>query len=237
MFSRSLFALAALAISAAAPASDGVLQINTTCVSFGCFAGDSSGFPVTITQAGSYQLTSNLTTASIDQNLIVVSADDVSIDLNGFAIRGPVTCTGDTAVCSGQSSAVSNGQGIRAVGVERLTVHNGRIVGVGGTGIALDISSGTAALYDLTLAENGRAGITIQRGLIHDVTSELNGGDGISTLFGNVLVRDSVVRGNGNFGLGLGGYCSGIVSTGNSAGTNCIGNLGPNQCETPTNCD
>lgn len=237
MIRRSLYILAALAASSAAFASDGVLQINTTCVGFGCFPGDNGGLPVTITAPGSYQLTSSLSTASLNQNLIVVSADDVSIDLNGFAIRGPVTCTGTTAVCSGQSSLATNGQGIRAVGVERLTVHNGRIVGVGGIGIALDATAGAATLYELTVAENGRAGISIQRGLVHDVSSVLNGGDGIATFFGDVLVRDSVVLGNGNFGLGAGGYCTGLVSVGNSAGTNCLGNLGPNQCETPTNCD
>ena len=51
-----LFALATPALAV-----DGVLEINQTCaVQTGCFAGDSPGFPVTITQPGSYRLTSNL---------------------------------------------------------------------------------------------------------------------------------------------------------------------------------
>ncbi len=43
-----------LAISGPAHAVDGVLEINQACaVNAGCFAGDTAGFPVTITGAGS----------------------------------------------------------------------------------------------------------------------------------------------------------------------------------------
>ena len=55
---------AALLLLCAAPtlAVDGVREINAVCaVNTGCFGGDTAGYPVTITTAGSYRLTGNLT--------------------------------------------------------------------------------------------------------------------------------------------------------------------------------
>jgi hypothetical protein len=77
------FATPALAV-------DGVLEINQTCgVQTGCFAGDTAGFPVTITAGGSYRLTSNLVISNKDIDGILVIANSVSLDLNGFEISGP----------------------------------------------------------------------------------------------------------------------------------------------------
>ena len=88
-------ALLALGLSSPALAVDGMLEINQACaVSTGCFSGDAAGLPVTITAAGSYRLTSNLTVPDENTDGIVVSANDISIDLNGFGIIGPVTCSG-----------------------------------------------------------------------------------------------------------------------------------------------
>jgi hypothetical protein len=50
----------ALLLSISSRAADGVIEINQSCVAGGCFAGDTAGFPVTISQPGSYRLTSNL---------------------------------------------------------------------------------------------------------------------------------------------------------------------------------
>jgi hypothetical protein len=89
----------------AAHASDGVFEINADCANVGgCFAGDSSGYPVTITEPGSFRLTGNLTTSNVDTTLISISADNVTIDLNGFSLIGPVTCSGSPNVCSGSGS-------------------------------------------------------------------------------------------------------------------------------------
>jgi hypothetical protein len=58
---RFLPSLLLLLFAAPALASDGVLEINQTCaVETGCLAGDSPGFPVTISTAGSYRLTGSL---------------------------------------------------------------------------------------------------------------------------------------------------------------------------------
>ena len=45
------------------------------------------GFPVTLSRSGSYVLSSNLI-APADKTGIVIAANDVTIDLNGFKIAG-----------------------------------------------------------------------------------------------------------------------------------------------------
>jgi hypothetical protein len=59
--------------------------------------GDTPGFPVSITLPGSYRLSGNLT-APAGSNGIEISADDVTIDLNGFRMAGggPSTAIDDT---------------------------------------------------------------------------------------------------------------------------------------------
>ena len=88
-------------------ASDGVLEINQACAQSGCFGGDTGGWPVTIIREGSYRLTDNLTVPDENTSAIEVGANDVSIDLNGFSINGPVTCSGSTSVCSHASGTGS----------------------------------------------------------------------------------------------------------------------------------
>ena len=52
-----------------------------------------TNLPYTISQPGSYYLTTNLTgTTGVDG--ITISADDVTVDLNGFALLGPMPGAG-----------------------------------------------------------------------------------------------------------------------------------------------
>ena len=78
----------------AALGGDGVAEINqTAALAGGVTPADTPGFPVTLSQPGSYVLTSNLV-VSTEVIGIDVTADNVSIDLNGFSLIGPTTCTG-----------------------------------------------------------------------------------------------------------------------------------------------
>src|SRR4051812_21725528 len=56
-----------------------------------------SSVPYTITNAGSYYLTTNLT-ATAGNNGIIVSADHVTIDLNGFMLSGAGGFTSSNAI-------------------------------------------------------------------------------------------------------------------------------------------
>ena len=72
----------------AARAAEGVIEINEDSVQAG------GGFPVTITGPGSYMLTSNLVVTNANQSALVLSGNEITLDLRGFALIGPNTCTG-----------------------------------------------------------------------------------------------------------------------------------------------
>jgi hypothetical protein len=108
------------ALAAPALAGDGVLEINQTCaVKTGCFSGDTAGFPVTISAAGSYLLTSNLVVPDENKSGLPFASStvsNVSIDLGAFEIHGPVVCSGTPLSCV-PSSGTRNG-------VERVALEN-----------------------------------------------------------------------------------------------------------------
>ena len=88
----------ALALAARAAAVDGVIEINAArATAGGVTPTDQPGFPVTIDAPGSYRLTSNLTASgdpATTSAIVVTTAQNVTIDLNGFTLQGPTNCTG-----------------------------------------------------------------------------------------------------------------------------------------------
>jgi hypothetical protein len=72
--------------------------------------------PTTITQPGYYRLTKNINFNGSSGNIITVQASNVTIDLNKFHIRGPVSNTGQSVI------------GIYANEVGNLTIRNGAIL-------------------------------------------------------------------------------------------------------------
>ncbi len=120
-------ALAQKAGSTSAP--DVVTIDQTKAVNRGITSGDGAGFPVTLSQPGSYKLMSNLVVpAGVDG--IVATVPGVTIDLNGFSITGPGTCTG---VPASISCSATGTHGITAAigAVMRLAVRNGQVTGFG----------------------------------------------------------------------------------------------------------
>src|SRR5882757_4036016 len=73
---------------------DGVILIDQTRALAGSVTpGDTPGFPITLSQAGSYRLTGNLTVPNASTAAISIGADNITIDLNGFSIIGPTVCS------------------------------------------------------------------------------------------------------------------------------------------------
>src|SRR5438045_1829085 len=71
-------------------AADGVISIDqNAAMAGGVTPGDAPGFPITISQPGSYRLSSNLIVPNGLVNGIEIMVDDVVLDLNGFASMGP----------------------------------------------------------------------------------------------------------------------------------------------------
>jgi hypothetical protein len=81
-------ALAGLLVPSLVFGVDGVILIDQNKALAGNVTlGDTPGFPVSITQSGSYRLDSNLL-APAGANGIEITASNVTIDLNGFSIIG-----------------------------------------------------------------------------------------------------------------------------------------------------
>jgi hypothetical protein len=160
---------------------DGVLEINQACATVtGCFPGDTAGFPVTVNGAGSYALTSNLSVSAPGVSGIVIAATDVSLDLGGFAIAGPGSCTGSGSGLS--CTAVGSGRGVD--GGPRVQVRNGGVRGFGELGVSL----GDRARVDGMIVEsNGAGGIAVGLGsLVRESISSSNAGLGFSAEYGVV---------------------------------------------------
>jgi hypothetical protein len=179
--------------------------------------GDAPGFPVTVSLPGSYRLTSNLTVPNADTTAIHITTDNVSLDLDGFSILGPVVCPGPSVECSASGSGV----GIEASSSARVTVTNGVVQGMGSHGIFCAnecrvervhatnnagvgvgaTGAGAAAIVVCTANNNGLDGISVGNGLVNASSASFNGRDGIS--LGNGSAVENTATGNAAFGLNL----------------------------------
>jgi hypothetical protein len=198
----------ALAVVAMGPAEavDGVTEINQAkALAGGVTPSDGPGFPVLILDtAGSFRLTSNLVVPDADTTAIRVSSFsgpvEVTIDLNGFSIIGPVECERvDTeTVCS--ASGTGSGIDVGSMGVA-LTVTNGTIRGMGNHGIAATFSGGRTRIDNLIAVSNASNGISVLLTQITNSRAELNGQDGVSATDDGGVIRGCSFRDNGNYGL------------------------------------
>src|SRR5438270_9518468 len=71
--------------------------------------GDTPGFPVTISQPGSYRLSGNLTVPDANTTAISVTDNNITIDSQGFSILGLTTGVGVPVT---SCSPAGNGQGV-----------------------------------------------------------------------------------------------------------------------------
>lgn len=219
-------------------ASDGALEIHRACVATGCFPGDAPGFPVEITVAGSYRLTSNLQVPDESTTAIVIPADDVVLDLGGFTLSGITTCgPGVPDPCS----PTGGGNGVAGSG-RRTTLVGGNVRGMGGAGILLvgglqrvegihatsnggdgiELVTGGGVVRDCTSLRNGGAGIEVDAAaVVHGNVAAVNNGAGFAGGVGGVF-RGNSASGNGGLGLELG---AGSVAIGNSLTDNVAAGL------------
>ena len=85
-----------LGMALPAGAGDGRSEINQAAALFGGITtSDLPGFPVTLDRSGSYVLTGSLSVPDAATDAIEIVASEVTLDLAGFSVSGPVSCTGD----------------------------------------------------------------------------------------------------------------------------------------------
>jgi hypothetical protein len=124
--------------------------------------------PFTISTAGSYCLTADLTTAQSSGVAIEVAANDVVLDFQGHSLDG-------------RGGGVSTrAEGVHALNRHRITVRNGRLFGFY-IGVHLDISSESSGhiVERMTFEESRWKAIKLEgAGNIMRANTMLNGGGG-----------------------------------------------------------
>ncbi len=136
-----------VALTLTLQAADGVIEINQAIVEA------NGGFPFVISEPGSYNLTGNLTVPDENTSAIEVQAHGVTVDLNGFAIIGPVQCTAENGSVS--CSPEGTGFGVRAQFAFPTVVRNGSVRGMGSGGVQID----SGRVEGIRALENGGRGI------------------------------------------------------------------------------
>lgn len=216
-----LAALGAFALAGVASGA-GEIEINDArALAGGVTPGDAPGYPVTISQSGSYVLTGNLTPTGAENGITIENGvSDVLIDLAGFAIVGPVVCTRGAAstTCVGTAGAGVSTQ----VGNVDITVRDGTVRGMG-NGVLLSGST-NARIEGIQATSNASIGIAANTGAILESNiADLNGNSGFVVNDNNTL-RNNIATRNGSDGLFVGRACTLI---GNVANTNLRGIRGP----------
>ena len=175
------------------------------------------GFPYKITTSGSYRLASNLVVSEVNTNGIDVLTDNVTLDLNGFAITGPVVCSGPPVTCSPPSRSVGVNTGEFIAAHDNIAVSNGVVQGFG-DGIAL-FGSHCVVKSVRAVGNSGRGIATSGCLLLHNIASG-NGGQGVFADTGSTLIGN-MANSNGNSGFGRG---FGIDCPSNLVGNTAVGN-------------
>ena len=152
-----------------------------------------------ISQPGSYYLTTNIT-ASTAINGITIKANNVTLDLSGFAVQGPGTFSSGTAYGIYIPNAQTN-----------LTVRNGSVSGWGGSAGTPGVDVFGASQYSanlllehLNISASGNGIFLFGPGVIRDCTLANNTYNGIvcgDNSFSATLVTGCTANGNGHIGI------------------------------------
>jgi hypothetical protein len=236
------FSLALLLyLTPVAEAVDGVVLIDQNRALAGNITpGDLPGFPVTISRAGSYRLSGNLDIADPDTTAIEVTADHVTLDLNGFRIQGPldqcsffiqpVWCQNGVLFGIG---VLARRAGTNDVFQKHISVLNGSVRAMGSTGVAMGDS---ARVEKLAVVDNRGYGITVgESSIILGNTVSQNRQAGITAREATVVLGNTVARNggpglSGNSGVG---YSNNGFAYNNSEGVQVVGGpipIGGNMC-------
>jgi hypothetical protein len=252
-------AVISLLLSADTIASEGVIEINqAAALAGGITPSDAPGFPVTLDQPGSYRLTGNLDFTTISEDPfgvtgIVITAEDVSLDLGGFSVSvgdtnpvpelsraNPISIESDNvyihdgALIVSEGSDGSSGSG-RLRFIERVRFE-GSSGEQGGAHGAFRQSSSSVYLWNLAsgLAIGNEGAIFIKQGLVLDhVASNQN----VYSYGDSVLVVGSRMNQLGTLSSGYTAYGRNVIPGGLTGSG--IGNafqIGTNVCGTDTTC-
>ncbi|QQS07821.1 MAG: right-handed parallel beta-helix repeat-containing protein [Phycisphaerales bacterium] len=165
-----------------------------------------------ISVSGSYYLSDNLIITALNKHGIEIAASNVTIDLNGFLLAGPLGAGFDgirTSVAGLRSLEIRNGTitGFGGDGIDFQTfnttgciVRNIRSQGNGSAGMRIGIAS---TIIGCSANTNGSSGITAGIvSTISDCTAYSNASHGIQSL-GNGTITGCTASSNGAFGFAI----------------------------------
>lgn len=163
---------------------------------------DAPGFPITLSRSGFYRLGGDLLVPA-DTSGIVISAPNVTIDLGGHGVIGPVVCShtrSSLVVTCDAASKFSAVVGISSVGAVGAVIRNGTVRGFAGLGVHYGEGTTLDRLHIRLNAGVGVAGGAYAApGRLSAVLVEHNGGPGI--VCEHMRIEDSTFDGNGGSGV------------------------------------
>lgn len=160
-----LVCLAAVSLALAAPTAEAVVTtISQAKAHHGhTTPGDTPGYPVTISRSGSYRLITNLTLPTAEGTVgIEITAENVTIDLNGFSIIGPRTCPTEDDFL-GCTPAAEDPTYALVTGGNNVTLKNGTLRGSIGNGVWLGAH---ARLENVNVIWNSMIALIIGKGAV-----------------------------------------------------------------------
>lgn len=171
----------------------------------------------TISAQGSYIMTRSINATVPAGDCLLITADFVTIDMNGFIIAGP-----------GFSGGIPTGHGITTdQSVSNTTVRNGTVIGFN---YGVFLSGGGSIVEGVRVVDSEFGGISVAHGA-YVAGNIVTGGKsfslpGISFTQGSTVLNN-VARGNAH--IGISGNCPSTV-IGNAATDNGGTNLAPDPC-------
>jgi hypothetical protein len=171
--------------------------ISLATIICGALAAEASAAPQpisacqTISASGSYILTGNLTAVG---DCLLVDADNITIDLDGFTITGPGS--GFTGVTPSNNAPRIN-----------ITIRNGMIKNFGnGIQFALGKNGKRVTIERMTITDNTNGGVVLGSwSIVKDSIISLNGGNGLYIIGSRNLVSGNIVCDNKGDGIFWGG--------------------------------
>jgi hypothetical protein len=147
-----------------------------------------NGGTIKVNKGGSYFLGSNVSSSAVNAPAILVMANNVTINLNGFVIFSTAT-TGST------------GSGIKvAAGFSNLTVLDGTITKIRGNAIVL---SSNSTVSGVTMTSNTGDGVDCTSACL--ITNNIvsgNGGTGLNFGDASSGYQNNIIAGNGTTVVG-----------------------------------
>jgi hypothetical protein len=222
----SIAAACALLLSGVAPASAAIVITHAKAAQGGITAGDTPGYPVTISSPGSFVLGSNL---AVPANKIGIDVRnfDVTIDGAGYRIHGNfradvgiqsgfnattvknvsviafqdggiVSTAGDWLVVDNVRALLNGGPGVQAL--NQAHIRNSSFSGNDGQGVVCD---DFCLVENNVIAGNGASGVLIRSGNVRENTIHSNAGFGINTSV-NAGASENVFTDNNGGGAQVG---------------------------------